>query len=529
MLWLLPLWLSVPLGLLASLLGLAFYFLTNQFDHWKNKGVKYVKGVPFFGSLYSSMTLKEHIVINLNTIYKQFQEEKFVGCFQGRRASLIIRDPELIKNITVKDFSYFYDRGIKVHEEADPMEAKNLFNLEGKKWKEMRSKLSPTFTSGKIKMMTPLMEEVGHILQAHLDGVAENGQSFEAKDLASRFTTDVIASCAFGVKCNSIENPNTEFRVKGKKLTELDFWKAIKSFIIFFLPEVGVTLRFAFIDAELTNFFRKMVQDVMDIRKKTGQIRKDFMQLLIELKEKGSISIENKEEEKEIKELNGFGTTHNSTNKLTHDDLTAQATVFFLAGFDTSSTLISFASLELAADQEVQSKLQADIDQALSNHGGKLCYDALKEMKYLDAIVQETLRKYPPAGNLIRICSKNYVIPGTKVQIDEGTPLIIPAYSLQNDPKYFPNPERFDPERFTSEDALHKYQYLHMPFGEGPRQCIGNRFALIQSKMGIATIFSKYDVTLAKETKYPPTFDPKQFILAAEGGIWLNVKPRNEG
>jgi len=178
---------------------------------------------------------------------------------------------------------------------------------------------------------------------------------------------------------------------------------------------------------------------------------------------------------------------------LTHDDLTAQATVFFLAGFETSSTVMSFACLEIAVNNDIQKKAQLEIDETLNNHDGKLTYDALKEMKYLDCIVQgnteqfyvfiinleaiviyiETLRKYPPAGTQIRICTKNYVIPGTDVQIDKGTPITIPSYSLQMDPKYFPDPENFDPERFNEENALHKYQYLHMPFGEGPRKCIG--------------------------------------------------------
>ncbi|CAB3365204.1 Hypothetical predicted protein [Cloeon dipterum] len=472
--WMLPLWLNVLLGLLAILAGLTYAFLTSQFDNWKKKGVKYEPGVPFFGSLMRAMTLKEHMMENLDYIYKKFEGEKFVGFFQGKRASLLVRDPELIKNIIVKDFAHFYDHGFKINEEADPMEAKNLFNLEGHKWKVMRSKLSPTFTSGKIKLMTPLMEEVSQNLQKNLTDLSMSGRAVEMKELSSRFTVDVIGSCAFGINCNSIDNPNSELKVMGKKLIHMDAWRAIKAFIIMFLPEIGIKLRLAFINEELTNFFRRLVKDVMELRKKTKEIRKDFIQLLIELKEKGSVSVDTTEDEKEIKQQNGFALPpQDESQTLTHDDLTAQAVVFFLAGFETSSTLISFSCLELATNPDVQRKLQDDIDRALSNHNGKLTYDALKEMKYLDAVIQESLRKYPPAGNVMRVCTKNYIIPGTNVQIEEGTPVIIPTFSIQNDPKYFPNPEAYDPDRFLEENALHKYQYLHMPFGEGPRQCIG--------------------------------------------------------
>jgi Cytochrome P450 len=99
------------------------------------------------------------------------------------------------------------------------------------------------------------------------------------------------------------------------------------------------------------------------------------------------------------------------------------------------------------------------------------------------------MRKYPPAGNIMRICTKKYVIPGTDVKIDEGTPIMIPGFSLQNDPQYFPEPENFDPERFSEPNALHNYQYVHMPFGDGPRQCIGNIDSIIYFRVNDLKIF----------------------------------------
>lgn len=83
------------------------------------------------------------------------------------------------------------------------------------------------------------------------------------------------------------------------------------------------------------------------------------------------------------------------------------------------------------------------------------------------------MRKYPPVTIHNRTCTKTYQVPGTNVTIEEGFAVLIPNHALQNDPKYFPNPDRFDPERFSDDDALHKYQYIYSPFGEGPRQCIG--------------------------------------------------------
>jgi cytochrome P450 family 6 len=180
------------------------------------------------------------------------------------------------------------------------------------------------------------------------------------------------------------------------------------------------------------------------------------------------------------------------------DDLVAQATVFFLAGFETSSTVLSFTLMELAANPDVQRKAQLEIDEALGQNDGEITYESLRNMKYLDWVLQgkqqniffeiasthicnfiEAMRKYPPVAIHNRECTKTYKVPGTNVTIEKGFMVMIPNHALQNDSKYFPNPERFDPERFSDDDALHKYQYIYSPFGEGPRQCIGKNYRKI--------------------------------------------------
>jgi len=95
------------------------------------------------------------------------------------------------------------------------------------------------------------------------------------------------------------------------------------------------------------------------------------------------------------------------------------------------------------------------------------------------------MRKYPPVAIHGRECSKNYTFPGTNVTIEKGFVIIVPNHALQNDPKYFPNPDSFEPERFSDPDAQHKNQYIYTPFGEGPRKCIGI-FKLKYIKLSIA-------------------------------------------
>jgi cytochrome P450 family 6 len=207
---------------------------------------------------------------------------------------------------------------------------------------------------------------------------------------------------------------------------------------------------------------------------------------------------------------------------MTETDLVAHALGFFFAGFETSSSTMTFALYELSKQPKLQQTARCHIEEVLQRHGGQVTYDALQEMNYLDWIFQgavypslsslqkrifsvgnyisiyfsclmqayvfkkikmlfkfiiflftETLRKYPLLS-ILRECTKNYTIPGTQIVIEKGTPIIIPTFGLHNDPKYYPDPEQFIPERFSDEEMVKKYQYIYLPFGEGPRLCIGN-------------------------------------------------------
>ncbi|CAB3365184.1 Hypothetical predicted protein [Cloeon dipterum] len=524
-LWSFPLGLKITLGLLGLLFFLVYRYLTSTFDHWKKKGVKFIKPWPIAGSTATIMLMKEHLLHFHQRVYKEYEGEPFIGFFQGRLPTLMIFDTELIKRIFVKDFSHFVDHGFKMSEEADPLNALNLFNVQGQRWKDLRTKLVPTFTSGKMKGMFPLIQECTERFDEHLDQLAKSGEIFEAKNLLGCLFTDVIGSCIFGINCNTIKEPNNEFRVMGKRLIDVTPIQAFKGMLVFLFNDLALKLKIGVTDPEVTEFFKKLTLDLVAHRKKNNIVRKDFLQLLMELKENGRVSVDDDDED-EDSHLHRNETSNNI--KFDDIDMVAQASVFFLAGFETSSTVISFALLELAANPDVQRKAQIEIDELLAQADGKVTYESLKEMKYLDWILQESMRKYPPVAVHFRECSKTYKIPDTDKTLEKGDMVTIPNHALQNDPKYFPNPDRFDPERFNDDDFLHKHQYIYSPFGEGPRQCIGNRFAIIQSKMALLVFLRKYTISFTAKTVFPIELDIKQFILTTKDGIWLKMEHRGE-
>jgi len=250
----------------------------------------------------------------------------------------------------------------------------------------------------------------------------------------------------------------------------------------------------------------------VEYREKNNIVRNDFMQLLIDLKN----NIKNGD--------NGdHGSSQHDGKGLTMEEIAAQAFVFFIAGYETSSTTMTYCLFELALNQDVQDKVRQEVNAVLEKYDGKLTYDAIMEMKYMRQVIDETLRKYPPVPLLNRKCVEDYQIPETDLTIERNTAVIISVLGLHHDAEYFPDPENFDPDRFTEENKSKIKPFTYLPFGEGPRNCIGIRFGVMQAKVGLAVLLKNYKFSLNTKTQIPLQVNPFSFILSPLKDIWLNV------
>lgn len=393
---------------------------------------------------------------------------------------MIVRYPDTIKKFTIKDFDYFEDHSSIVSEEVDEIFGNSLVMLKGDKWRDMRSTLSPAFTGSKMRQMFDLIKDCANNLSEHYSELndQESELSIDMKDLFSKYANDVIASSAFGIKVNSFKSPNNDFFIIGKKLVEFSGLKTIgKLILIKLLPKLMKALNVKFLEASVSNFFKEIVLNTMKVREKDGIFRPDMINMLMDIR-KGSLEKNNQNEEKS----EGFSTVHESiigkTNiqrRWNDNEIVAQCFVFFAAGFRTSSTILSFAAYELAINNHIQERLRTEIIETNVNTNGKLSYDDLQNMKYMDMFVSEMLRHWPPGMFTDRICVKNYQYSDSNVKftIEKGTVLWIPVYGLHHDPKYFPNPHIFDPERFNDQNKDQIVSGTYLPFGIGPRNCIG--------------------------------------------------------
>ncbi|XP_012056091.1 PREDICTED: cytochrome P450 9e2-like [Atta cephalotes] len=416
---------------------------------WISNDIIHLPPLPLFGSTISMVFRRISFFDFMLKIYNCYPNAKYFGFYFTTTPVFLLRDLELIKSVLVKNFDAFPDRR-GFADFNDPLFEKNLFSLHGEKWRNVRNLLSPSFISSKMKMMFTLMSECAVNFAKFLSTLSADKGGINMKDVCSKYTTDVIATCAFGIKVNSMKDPTNKFYIYGK---------------------------------EASNF--------------TGVLR-------------------DKEGRREL-------------------DMTAQAFIFFLGGFETTSTAMCFAAHEIAANPEIQTNLQQEIDKVLEESNGEVSYETINRLEYLDAVICETLRLYPPVAILERLCEKTFELPPALPDeksfiMKKGMLIWIPVLAIHNDEKYYDNPKKFDSERFLNNKMNNSSNY--MPFGLGPRMCIANRFAILKVKVLLFHLLAQCELKPCVKTmspyinKYRIKFCKDSLPRLPENGFWLNIQRR---
>lgn len=505
------------------LLYYTYRFSTKQYDYWKKLGIKHSRPLPFFGNALETILGIKHGAFIYQEMYYKFQGEKYFGIFMLRSPTLLIRDPSLINRVMTKDFSHFYNRGIGFDEKLDPLNA-NLVNLSGQRWKNLRYKLTPVFSSSKIKTMYNQLEECADEMERFFSNSIKENNLLEMRECMAKYSTDVIGSCAFGLQFNTLKDPDSEFRKRGKEVFTPTFKRLMKLLLGTIHPAIPRMLKLTLLSPETEQFFFDFVHDTVRQREENNIRRNDFIQMLIDIRKKdvsgASECVQNKYDD---------GLPEETVNKeVILDDklMAANAFVFFVAAFETTSTTMAFCLLELAANPHIQDKVRQEILDALAENNGNFTYDVVKNMQYMEQVISEALRKYPVASGLLRQCTKTYQFPDSDYTMRKGIRVLIPVYSIHHDQKYYPDPEKFDPERFSEENIKTRPEGTYLPFGDGPRICIGVKFAMMEMKIGFCKILPRFEFRMSNKMKYPLEFNPRSVLLTPLNGIWLRVYER---
>ncbi|XP_022217127.1 probable cytochrome P450 6d5 [Drosophila obscura] len=495
--------------LLVAAVSLLFVYLKWTFSYWDRQGFPSAGVTIPFGALDAVRRGKRSFGMAIYDMYTA-TKEPVLGMYLTLRPALLVRDPQLVHDILVKDFASFHDRGIYVDEKNDPMSA-TIFALEGSNWRNLRAKLTPSFTSGKLKAMFSTSEAIGDKLVAHLNEKLpqEGSQEIELKSLMLTYAVDIIASSIFGLDVDSFADPNNEFLAITKTINQnkfTDILRGTTSFLYPGLEKLFVRLGWT---QEGPERLRELSHRTVDLREEKNIVRRDLLQLLLQLRNTGKISNDD-----------GMWSAENVSKGLktvSKDFIAGQLFIFFVAGYETTASTAAFTIYELTQNPEVMAKAVEDVKSALEKHDGKLTYDAIQDMKYLELCIMETARKYPALPLLNRVCTQEYPVPDSKMVIKKGTPIIISLIGMHRDAENFPDPLAYQPERYLDENKNFN-PAAYLPFGEGPRHCIGLRMGKVNVKIAVAKVLSNFNLEMRKE-KREIEFSVHGIPLMPNGGV----------
>lgn len=468
--------------LILSIVVLFCFYCKQKYAYFKDKNVPYIKPVPLVGNMFLPVLMGESIIDSFVKIATEFRDVPYVGSFEFLSPSLIIQDPDLIKQVTVKDFDNFVNHRSFTDSVSDELLNNSLLLMRFEKWRDMRAALSPAFTGLKMRMMFDLIKKCAENFVTYTNEQCGTSGcvTVEPKKIYSKVGVDIIATCAFGLEVDCLRHPENEMYIHGQKLSNMaNVWLALKFIILTISPRLGKWLDLTILPKGTGNYVKKLITDTISYRKEKNFYRPDILQLLIEAKD-GKLKYEADQTADEA----GFATIEESDigkrdvkREWNDVDITSQCLIFFLAGYETVSTLMNFASYELAIDSEIQDRLYQEIKEAKDKLGGRpVTYDVVMKLAYLDAFICECLRKHPGQPGFDRVCNEDTVIAdgkGNTFKIPKGMVIFINMFGMHYNPKYFPNPNKFDPERFLGENKKNIKPYTYMPFAVGPRACIG--------------------------------------------------------
>ncbi|KAK9885345.1 hypothetical protein WA026_010842 [Henosepilachna vigintioctopunctata] len=515
--------------LLVGTIVFLYYVLVKPYDYWSKRNVQTGKIIPIFGDNIYLLLGKECLADMLERIYSKMQNVRYFGGYQFMSPVLYLKSPDIIKQICVKDFDHFMDRKGILPDDVEELWSNTLFALRGQPWKSMRSVLSPSFTSSKMKSMFTLLCHNADLFSKHFMKKPGNVIEVEFKDAFSRHAIDVIANTSFGLQVDSLEDRHNEFYLMGKEVAEFTTLRKKLTFFAYqLIPAIPKFLGISLFGERPKNFFVNLVRETIKIREEQNIKRFDMLGLLIEAR-KGN------ENEKSTNETSSTNEEQraidDAARQLSDMDIASQVFVFFLGGFETVSTAMCFMAYELVANPDIQQKLIEEIDQNKPQKGAP-SYETLNNMIYMEMVISETLRKWPINLAVDRVSTKPFTIepklPGEKpVHLEANTSIMIPAFSIQRDPQYYSDPEKFDPERFSPENRKNIDPYTYIPFGIGPRNCIGLRFALLEIKTVFFYILSNFEIVPVEKTVIPLKISRTSITLTSESGFTMGLKKRS--
>lgn len=445
-----------------------------------DKQVEGLKKAPFLsGGVFFRGHLPEYTRDRLGLLRRMAQMGDVVAMRFGPFPGVLFNRPEHIQSILV-EHAYDFDKGMAIHNTFRPPLGDGIFSSEGEFHRHQRKLIAPSFQPRHIVSYAEIMTRYGEQIQ---QGWSE-GSVVDVNQKMTDLTMSIIGKALFDadVFTNTDElgaAMSTTLGYVSHRLSQL------------FPPPYSWPLARHRQARAATRILREHIQRFIDERRANPSERNDFLSILLQARDEDG-------------------------QPMSDEQIMAESLTLFGAGHETTATALTWCWYLLCQHPEIYQRVQQEIDSVLE--GRTPTFADLARLPYCLQVFKETLRLYPPAYLTSRTALREMEIAG--YQIAKNQVVLLAPYTLHRRPEYFPEPEKFDPERFTPEREKRLPRHAYLPFGAGPRVCIGNHFALMEGHLLLATLAQRVSFELVPDQLV--TVDPVHHLTLRPGGA-LNV------
>ena len=412
-------------------------------------------------------------------------------CYFGIKPVIVTQDVKIMRSIMVKNFDSFINR----------LDAPQLLGtvlsflfMKGDQWRRVRSILTRTFSSKKLRMMSPLIEERCKRLRNKLVPVSDTDSSINVCEWFGAFTMEVILATAFSrdIHLDSGKEHQLMKAATGYfKSQQIGNNFAVGRLMMFMShfswsePVLKYLMRITKTAQDwkiLEESALKLIEDRRNTMATAGSTAQDLLQSMLEAHDENA----------ETK----------SNAYLNNEEIAGSIITFILGGYETTKSTLSYTAYLLALNPTIQDKLIMEINEYYEINPDSSLYDAAENIEYVTMVLYESLRLFPPVLRATRDCNQTCAVTDELI-VEKGTLIIFVIHVLHRNAEYWTNPDKFDPERFNPHNEQSYPAFAYFPFGEGPRQCIAKRLALLEAKMALVTILKDFKFKRATDTEEP--------------------------
>lgn len=421
-------------------------------------------------------------------VFEQYRREygqSFAFRFGGVKRAIVTTDPNLVQHVLHKNYENYHKSDIQVERMAE-FQGQGLLNSHGEAWLTQRKHISKGFRPGFLAQCLPLQEEVLAHLMARFDALAAKGPVAVYPEMV-RFTLLLVGKTLFGHQIT-----DNELHRIGTAIAQIQAFilkQIIRPFMIPWFRVSGQSARFQDLRVQTD----QIVRDIIAARIKSGEQRIDLLQVMLDtpIGETGA--------------------------PMKPEQILIESLQLLVAGNETSSVALTWCLYLLAKHPAYIEAARAEINEVCPV--GHITAAGLRKMPLLARILDEAMRLYPSFWMVDRVALADDSFGGVK--IPAGTLVLSYIYGIHRNPLHWPDPDVFDPSRFEKANEAGRHPFAHIPFGGGPRVCVGANLALMQMFLTLATIIRKYDFSLV----HPHVDIDPMMILRPKGGMLMNFTP----